>query len=392
MAVASASLPPLLAHVVYRFAVGGLENGVVNLINHMPVGHWRHAVVSLTDIDPAFARRITRPDVTLISLHKPPGQGVWQLPAWRRVLQQLRPAVVHTRNLAALEMQPAAWAAGVRARIHGEHGRDADDPYGTSRKHILMRRVFKPFVQHWVALGQELATYTRQRIGVPDRRLHTVYNGVDTERFAPAQRRQPLAGCPFSDPALWLVGTVGRMQPVKAQPALVQGFIGALRQQPALRERLRLVLVGGGPLQAECHALLQAAGMADLAWLPGERSDVPDVMRSLDCFVLPSLAEGISNTILEAMAASLPVLATRVGVNAELVQEGVTGRLVPPGDADALAAGLQILAADPAAAAAMGRAGRQRVEQRFSLQSMVAGYERVYQQALGLDVGTPGVN
>ena len=374
---------PLICHVVYRFAVGGLENGVVNLINHLPADRWRHAVVSLTDIDPTFAARIRTPGVALHALHKPPGQGFRQWPALARLFRQLRPAIVHTRNLAALEAQlPARWA-GVPGRVHGEHGRDAEDPDGTSRKHQWMRRAYRPFVQHTIALGRELADYSLNRIGIPPGRLHTIYNGVDTERFHPAAAgRQPLAGSPFNDPALWLVGTVGRMQTVKAQPALARAFVLALQQQPTLRERLRLVLVGDGPLRAECESVLRQAGVAELAWFAGERGDVPDVMRGLDCFVLPSLAEGISNTILEAMASGLPVLATAVGANSELVVPGATGRLVPPGDAGALAEGLVQMAQDAAATAAHGRAGRQRVEQRFSLGSMVAAYESVYQRVL----------
>ncbi len=374
---------PLICHVVYRFAVGGLENGVVNLINHLPADRWRHAVVSLTDIDPAFAARIRTPGVALHALHKPPGQGFKQWPALARLFRQLRPAIVHTRNLAALEAQLPAWWAGVPGRVHGEHGRDTEDPDGTSRKHQWMRRAYRPFVQHTIALGRELADYCRQRIGIPPTRLHTIYNGVDTGRFVVAPgARPPIAGSPFNDPALWLVGTVGRMQTVKAQPVLARAFVRALQQQPALRDRLRLVMVGDGPLRAECEAVLQQAGLSDRAWFAGERGDVPDVMRGLDCFVLPSLAEGISNTILEAMASGLPVLATAVGANGELVAAGETGLLVPAGDVPALADGLLRLAGDPAAAAAMGQAGRRRVEQRFSLESMVAAYDGVYRRVL----------
>jgi sugar transferase (PEP-CTERM/EpsH1 system associated) len=269
--------------------------------------------------------------------------------------------------------------------VHGEHGRDAEDPHGTSRRHMLMRRAYRPFTQQQIALGQELAQYTRDKIGVASDRLHAIYNGVDTTRFTPAPggARQPIAGSPFNgDPALWLIGTVGRMLTVKAQPLLVQAFVQALRQQPALRDHARLVLVGDGPLRGECEAQLRSAGMSELAWFAGERADVPDVMRGLDCFVLPSLAEGISNTILEAMASGLPVLATRVGANAELVQEGATGLVVPASDVPALAAGIVQLALDRGRAAAMGREGRASVERRFSLQAMVLAYQGVYERVL----------
>ncbi|MDE2146261.1 MAG: TIGR03088 family PEP-CTERM/XrtA system glycosyltransferase [Burkholderiales bacterium] len=370
-------------HLVYRFDTGGLENGVVNLIEQMPVQAFRHTVVALTEVAPAFARRIRRPDVEFVSLHKPPGHGARLYPRLVRLLRERRPDIVHTRNLAALECQVPAWWAGVPVRIHGEHGRDVEDLDGTSRRHQWMRRAYRPFVHRYVALSRDLAGYLEQRVGVPRRRIAQIYNGVDAQRFSPAAGgRAPIAGCPFADPALWLVGTVGRMQAVKAQTLLARAFVRALQQAPALRERLRLVMVGDGPLRAEARALLEAAGVADLAWLPGERADVPDVMRGLDAYVLPSLAEGISNTILEAMACGLPVLATEVGGNAELVQAGVTGRLVAAGDAAALARGLLDLAGDRAASAAMGRAGRQRVLRSFSLPAMVASYQGLYDELL----------
>jgi len=373
---------PLVVHVVYRFSMGGLENGVVNLINRLPADRWRHAIVALTEIDAGFAARIQRPDVKLVALHKPPGQGLWQFPKLHRLFRELKPAIVHTRNLGALEAQVPAWTAGVRGRVHGEHGRDADDVDGSNRRHILMRRVYRHFVQQHIALGGELAGYLRCPIGVPEDQLTAIYNGVDPERFSPPPQRLPIPGCPFTDPALWLVGTVGRMQTVKAQPILAQAFVSVLRQRPALRDTLRLVMVGDGSLRAECLAILQQGGVEQLAWLPGARDDVPDVMRGLDCFVLPSLAEGISNTILEAMACGLPVLATRVGASAELLVQGQTGVLVPAGDVPALADGLLQLAGDRPAAQAMGRAGRQRAEQRFSLPAMVAAYQSVYERVL----------
>jgi glycosyltransferase involved in cell wall biosynthesis len=151
-----------------------------------------------------------------------------------------------------------------------------------------------------------------------------------------------------------------------------------------LRDTARLVMVGEGPLRGQCQAVLDEAGAGALAWLPGERADVAQVMRGLNCFVLPSLAEGISNTILEAMATALPVIATRVGGNAELVDDGRTGEVVPPDDVEALAQALVRMAVDPAHAAAMGRAGRTEVERRFSLQAMVAAYQALYDRELGV--------
>ena len=152
--------------------------------------------------------------------------------------------------------------------------------------------------------------------------------------------------------------------------------------EPALRSRMRLVMAGDGPLREQAEAVLTAAGVRDLAWLPGERSDVPDVMRGLNCFVLPSLAEGISNTILEAMSTALPVIATDVGGNAELVAHGRTGEIVPAADVEAMAAALVRMAGDSERAAAMGREGRAEVERRFSMQAMVLAYQGLYDRLL----------
>ena len=374
---------PLVVHIVYRFDVGGLENGVVNLLNHMPPQAYRHAVLSLTEISD-FKLRVQRPDVRFIALNKPPGHGLWLYARLASVLRELRPAVVHTRNLAALEMQiPAAWA-GVPARVHGEHGRDVGDLDGSSRRYQWLRRFYRPFVHQYVALSRDLGGYLQHRVGIPSARITQIYNGVDAQRFAPASSGRPLIeGSPFTDAKHWLVGTVGRMQTVKDQPMLARAFIQALALQPALRERLRLVMVGDGPLRAESQRLLQAAGVADLAWLPGERADVPAILRGLDCFVLPSLAEGVSNTILEAMATGLPVVATDVGGNAELVTHGSTGEIVPAADVQACANAMRRMAADPAQARAMGKSGREQIEKRFSMGAMVAAYQGVYDKLLG---------
>ena len=375
--------PPLIVHVVYRFAVGGLENGVVNLINRLPPQSWRHAVISLTDVDAAFAARLSSAAVGCVALHKAPGHAVRLYPRLVALLRELKPAIVHTRNLAALEATLPAWIAGVPARLHGEHGRDVGDLDGSSRRYQRVRRLFRPFVTRYVALSPDLASYLRERVGVPATRIDQVYNGVDTARFRPAPGgRAAIDACPFREADHWLVGTVGRMEKVKDQINLARAFVSAVCADPEARARLRLVLVGDGKLKREVETVLESAGVRELAWFAGERADVVPLLQGLDCFVLPSLAEGVSNTILEAMACGLPVVATRVGANAELVEQDVTGRTVPAADSDALAREIGAYFTTPALARQHGQAGRRRVERRFSLERMVDDYDRVYRGLL----------
>ncbi len=374
-----ANRPPLIAHVVYRFDVGGLENGVVNLINRLPVSSWRHAVIALTEISPTFAKRVHRQDVQYLSLNKSAGH-LWKLyPRLLRMFRELQPAVVHTRNLAALEAVVPAWVAGVQTRLHGEHGRDALDPDGARRRYQWVRRAYAPFVSRYVAMSKDLERYLVDRVGIGADRVVQLYNGVDSNRFHPViGARTAIDGCPFRDPEHWLVGTVGRLDHVKDQVTLARAFVLALQMNPSAGNRMRLVIVGEGALRGEVERILNEGGIRELAWLAGERSDIPDVMRNLDCFVLSSLGEGVSNTILEAMACALPVVATQVGGNAELIKDGVTGRLVPAADPRALARAIVDYFDRPALAGQHGDAGRTRVKESFSLDRMVDSYHQLY--------------
>lgn len=374
--------PPLVAHIIYRLTVGGLENGLVNLINHMLKERYRHAIVCLTDYTD-FRDRIHRNDVPIVALYKREGQDFGMYRRLWRVLRDLLPAIVHTRNLSALECQVPAAFAGVPGRVHGEHGRDIDDLSGSNFKYNLLRKAVRPFIHRHVAVSNDLADWLVDTVSVRPNRVTRIYNGVDIDRFHPRQGARPSFGPPgFLPDEAFVVGTIGRMQPVKDQLTLVRAFIHLIEIRPEARGRLRLVVVGDGPLKEKSLELLRKAGAETLAWLPGERKDIPEIMRSLDLFVLPSLAEGISNTILEAMATALPVVGTRVGGTPELVEEGETGRMVPSADPVGMAEAIWSYFIDRDRSSRDGRAGRKKVEAKFSMKAMVDGYLAVYDGVL----------
>jgi sugar transferase (PEP-CTERM/EpsH1 system associated) len=389
------AVPALIAHIIHRLDVGGMENGLVNLINQMPPQTYRHAILCMTDYT-AFSERLRRDDVELYALHKREGKDLGVHARLWRLLRQLRPDIVHTRNLATLETQLTATAAGVRARVHGEHGWDVGDADGTNPRNRRLRRLVRPLVNQYIGLSRHQMGYLAEQIGVPHARLNQIYNGVDTGRFHPpasGDARRALLPLNFASsnaipPAPvpsqpLIIGAVMRMQAVKAPLELARAFVHLRDLLPETFARLRLLLVGDGPLREAAAAILAEAGVAEQAWLPGARDDVPELMRAMDLFVVPSLAEGICNTILEAMATGLPVIATEVGGNPDLVQPGVTGSLVPAADPEALAAALADYVSDPERCQREGQAARARAERDFSLAAMVQGYLHVYDKALG---------
>ncbi|MEA3643038.1 MAG: TIGR03088 family PEP-CTERM/XrtA system glycosyltransferase [Lamprobacter sp.] len=386
-----------MIHIIHRLDVGGLENGLVNLINQMPADVYRHAIICMTDYT-AFSERIQRDDIGLYALHKREGKDLGVHVRLWRLLRRLRPDIVHTRNLATLETQVTAALVGIGARVHGEHGWDVGDTDGTNLRHRRLRQLVRPFVGQYIALSRHQMGYLNDCIGVPPARLNHIYNGVDTRRFHPpatSDDRRAMLPADFvrslltSDrslpaaPQVLIIGAVMRMQVVKAPLELARAFVHLRDLLPDAFSRLRLLLVGEGTLRDAAVDILAEAGVADQAWLPGARDDVPELMRAMDLFVVPSLAEGICNTILEAMATGLPVIATDVGGNPDLVQPGITGSLVPAADPIALAETIARYASDPERCQREGQAARARAERDFSLTAMVQGYLRVYDKALG---------
>jgi sugar transferase (PEP-CTERM/EpsH1 system associated) len=362
--------------------IGGLENGLVNLINAMPDDRYLHAIICLTEYT-SFRLRLLRSNVELIALNKGQGKDLGVYVRLWHLLRRLQPDIVHTRNFASLECQLPAWLAGVQHRIHSEHGWDIHDLHGQNRKYRLLRKLYRPLVDRYIPLSRQIENYLVNRVRVPASRTTQIYNGVDTKRFRPDnQVKDEILPAGFKESGNLIIGTVGRMHAVKDQATLVHAFLLLLRTVPYARDKLRLVVVGDGPLRKQLSDLTKKGGAEGQVWLAGERNDVPELLRTMSLFVLPSLAEGISNTILEAMATELPIVATRVGGTPELVEEGKTGILVPPANPESMALAIKRYIDSPDLLKAHSRAGRERVIKHFSLQSMVNAYLSVYDDIL----------
>jgi len=370
--------PPLIVHIIYRLGIGGLENGLVNIINRLPEDRYRHAIICLTD-STDFSQRLKRNDVAIYEIHKRAGQDWASFFKVYRLLKQLKPSVVHTRNLAAIEYQLCAFFAGVPYRIHSEHGWDVFDPEGNNVKYQWLRRLLGLLIHKFIPLSRHLQDYLLHKVGIPKRKITRICNGVDTTVFYPrTTSRVTPPDCPLNLDDKVVIGTVGRMHGVKDQLTLVKAYISACQQSATCFKNTCLFLVGDGPLQDAALELLNDNHLADQAWLPGERNDIAEILRSLDIFVLPSKAEGISNTILEAMATGLPVVATRVGGNAELVVDGETGRLVDKENVQEMAAALILLVTAAEKRQQYSMAAYQRAKDEFSIDGMVARYQHVY--------------
>lgn len=368
----------LVVHLVNQLDVGGIENGLMNLIRHMPPERYRHTIVCLKDYTD-FHAQIKQRGVEIISLNKREGKDFGHYMRMFRTLRALQPDLIHTRNLCGLEGQLVAALAGVKLRVHGEHGRDMADLDGTRLKYQLMRRVLNPLIGHFIAVSADLESWLVDRVGAAPDRVSQIGNGVDSLQFHP-RLGPPAAVGPegFMSDNSFVIGSVGPMVGIKDFPTLVDAFLRLISSPHPAHQRLRLLIVGDGPTRADCLAMLARAGAAQRAWLPGARADIAQLMRAMDVFVLPSLGEGSSNTILEAMATGLPVVATAVGGNTELVHAGFTGILVPPRAPELMAAAIADYCRIPDMAARHGMRARAQVIARHSLPAMARSYLAVY--------------
>jgi sugar transferase (PEP-CTERM/EpsH1 system associated) len=353
-------LPPRLVvvHAVGQFDMGGMEKLLVEFARHADRERFELHFVSIGPRG-VVADELEALGCSVSSLDRGDGLHPGLMVRLARLFRRLNADVVHTHNTRPLMYAgPAACLAGVERLIHTRHGQR----YGASRLETALFRIASLTVNRFVCVSRDSAIITRGE-GISPRRIRTLWNGIDLTRFRPAI---PEGSGP--------IVAVGRLSPEKDFMTLVRAAAIAVRRDPSFR----LDIAGDGVSMPEIKSFISESGLDGAMRLLGQIRDIPSLLSSASAFTLASLTEGVSLTILEAMAAGLPVVATRVGGNPEVVVHEQTGLLVPPSEPEALAAALLKLWHDPAERRVMGVAGRARVEAHFDVRKMVAEYEELY--------------
>jgi glycosyltransferase involved in cell wall biosynthesis len=370
--------PIKVVHLVLALDVGGLEEVVLRLVAHTDRDRFTPLVYAL-DAPGVMASELTALDVPLRIVPRALGLDPALPVRLARCLVRDGVRILHTHNasphfygaVAASLARAGSRGPGPRV-IHTKHGRNRPEV----RRKVLLNRVASALTDRVVAVSDDAADVALHVEHVAPNKVMTIRNGVDTKAFRPGDPRIARARLGLPEDGFH-VGVVARLAAVKDHATLLEAF-AILRKE---RGDAHLTIVGDGPERAALLARSRADDLAGSIHFVGERRDVAAVLPAFDVFALSSTSEGISLTLLEAAAAGLPIVATRVGGNAEVVIDGETGTLVSPRDPAAFAGALGAMARRPDRAV-LGLGGRARVERWFSVERMAGAYQDLYAEVL----------
>lgn len=368
-------MPIRIMHVVDSLGKGGLENGLVNLINRMDPARFEHVVCTVRSLGPN-ADRLPRDRVRIQCLAKQK-ESRFQASLLARAIRQLEPDIVHSRNWAAIEAVIAGRWARAGAVVHSEHGLDSNIQAEEPWRRTCFRRLAFELAHRVLSVSYQLRDLHARNTGFAAQRITVIHNGVDSRSFFPDPlRRASMRRELGLSEGEFCVGCVGSLFPIKDHRTLLQ----AIAQAEGEMKSWRLLLAGEGPELPNLRTFVGShPEWRDRVMFLGTSDRVADLLNAMDVYVLPSISEGISNSLLEAMASGLPVVATATGGNPEVVVDGRSGVLFPVADAAKLAEHLCLLARRPDLRANLGEGAVRRVREEFSIDSMVRKYETVYE-------------
>jgi L-malate glycosyltransferase len=358
--------------------VGGTETQAVELARRIPAAGYQVTLGCLRAQGPLLQRLAETP-VVLREFHPNGGidspAGIYQLLRLSRFLRKQKFDIVHTHDLwSNLMGVPAARLAGVPAIVSSRRDLAHFDWYRGKRRAWLRR------IQNLSGAVLANASPIREALITEDRfapeKVHVIHNGIDIEKFRKGRDRRDILFPNVGDAKL--VVLVGNMHSdVKGHPWLIECAPRVTREFPDVR----FVLVGDGAQRAQFEQQVASLGLTENFLFLGSRTDIPDILAACDIAVLPSRAEGLSNALLEYLAAGLPTIASRVGGNSELVEDGTSGFLVPPGS-EALGTALLKMLRDPELMRRFGERGREFVVHNFSFERLVREVDALYTDLL----------
>lgn len=370
------SAEPLgVVHIVSGLHGGGMEQVVATLAMGLDRQRFRPQVTTFEFLGD-LAEEVRATGIPVRFDGRTPGPvDLAYLRRLARHLRRERPAVLHCHNTTAwLYGALAGRAAGVPVIVYTEHGRRFPPP----RLHWLVHRMLAQLTTRTVAVAHWLRDCLIQYEGVPQARIAVIPNGINPLPFRDLPEPEEGKAALGLSPSTPVVGIVARLAPVKNHGCLLRAWREVVARLPGAL----LLVIGEGPEEQRLRGMVAGLGIGQHVQFLGRRHDVPRLLAAMDVHALCSHSEGTSLTLLEAMAARRPVVATRVGGNPDVVVEGVTGVLVPPGRESPLAQALVSLLKDRRRARAMGEAGWQRFSTVYSNEAMVAAYQSLYLESL----------
>jgi glycosyltransferase involved in cell wall biosynthesis len=370
--------PQVVFQILPSLVVGGAERLVVHLMEHLSRERFSPVCICLESPQGThYEARVQASGTPLYFLGKGAGASWRVLQQLDALFRQYRPTVVHTHIIGLNYAYPLMFRYRTPARVHTVHSL-AQHEVGVRIGAWVRILAFRYRIGHVVpvAVAEDVRTTIRQLYGYLDAPL--IPNGIPTDEYAPdPNRRRRWRERHGLEPEAIVLTHVGRFAPPKNHALLIEAFAQVRTHTP-----LYLLLVGGGELEDAVRQQVVELGLQERVRFLGVRADVPAILNASDLFVLSSCWEGNPLSVMEAMAAGLPVVSTAVGGVPELVREGETGLLVPSGDAAALARALQALVDDPARREAMGKAARQHAIAHFDIRHTVRQYETLYERLL----------
>jgi glycosyltransferase involved in cell wall biosynthesis len=364
-----------VTHVVHEFEGGGLETLVAAMARGMDPRRVSTSVISMSgsigrlgaELESQLRDMVAIKPVPLVSLVAPVGLA--------RAIRRTNAEVVHIHSGVWLKAALAARLARVRGVVFTEHGREHDDPAAAQ----WMDRRAAQMTDRVVAVSARLGRYLHEQVGITQAQLTTIENGIDTTRFSPGPPRSlTRAALGIPNNAL-VVGSVGRLEPVKAYDRVLRAVRHVVDSEDA-HQPIYVLLCGDGSQREPLRELARSLGLESHVILPGWLPDPADAYRMMDVFVLPSISEGLSVSLLEAMSTGIAPLVTPVGANSDVLRDGLAQQVVPAEDIAHFGTALGELTGSTARRNTLATAARAAVVDRFSQTRMLESYMTLYEQ------------